>query len=142
MRLLIGIDPGVQTGFAVWNLDDQRFVMIRSLTILEAIQGVTALNDGEEIEVWVEDARLRKYFGRSGRERLQGAGSIKRDCKIWEDFLERAGIKYKMIPPKANKTKLNAASFKKWTMYQGQTNEHGRDAAMLVYGVKTFQWSK
>ena len=39
-----------------------------------------------------------------------------------------------MVDPTNNRTKLNAEQFKRITKYQGQTNEHNRDAAMLVYG--------
>ena len=31
--------------------------------------------------------------------------------------------------------KLDAAAFKRLTSWQGRTSEHGRDAAMLVWGI-------
>ncbi len=136
MRLLIGIDPGVKTGLAVWNLEAQRFQSIESCTILEAIEIVATLHRGEDIEVWFEDARLRKWFGKKGREALQGAGSIKRDCSIWEDALTRAGIKFKAIPPMRNITKVDAKLFARMTGITSPTNEHSRDAAMLVFKMK------
>ena len=87
------------------------------------------------VQVRLEDARKRKWFGDSGRERLQGAGSVKRDCVIWEEFLNDRKIPYMLIAPKNNSTKLSAESFKKITGYSGRTNEHTRDAAMLVFGI-------
>ena len=38
--------------------------------------------------------------------------------------------------PKDNKTKLNADQFSRITKWEGRTNEHGRDAAMLIFGRK------
>lgn len=90
--------------------------------------------EGRNIFVRVEDARQRKWFGNSGREKLQGAGSAKRDAKIWDDFLKDNGIPYEMVAPKNNRTKLSAEQFTKYTGWKGKTNEHGRDAGMLVYG--------
>lgn len=77
-----------------------------------------------------------KWYNDAGksRDKLQGAGSIKRDCKIWEDFLRDKGIPFKLIAPKNNTTKLSAPAFKSITGYTGRTCEHSRDAAMMVYG--------
>ncbi len=64
----------------------------------------------------------------------QGAGSVKRDCKIWEDFLTDLDIPFEMVAPRKGMTKYSAAAFKKLTGYEGKTSEHARDAAMLVFG--------
>jgi hypothetical protein len=89
----------------------------------------------------VEDARQRKWFGKMDAEQRkygaavrEGAGSIKRDCQIWEEFLEFMGIKYELVAPKNNKTKLDQKLFSNYTGWKERTNEHARDAAMLVYG--------
>lgn len=42
--------------------------------------------------------------------------------------------KKEMVPPKNNKTKLDATKFKQITGWKERTNEHGRDAAMLCFG--------
>jgi hypothetical protein len=59
---------------------------------------------------------------------------VKRDCQIWEDYLTDLRIPFEMVAPKNNATKLTAEQFRRITGYEGKTNEHGRDAAMLVYG--------
>ena len=64
---------------------------------------------------------------------MQGAGSIKRDAKIWEDFLMDIGVNHEMISPAKNRTKLKADTFKTYTGWENPTNEHSRDAAMLVF---------
>lgn len=134
---IIGIDPGVSTGFCVWNRPGKRIKVIGTLKIHEAISEVRLWHESTSgyLFVRVEDARKRKWFGNSGREKLQGAGSAKRDAKIWEDFLTDLGVNFEMVAPKNNKTKLNSKAFKKITGWEGKTNEHSRDAGMLVVGL-------
>jgi hypothetical protein len=136
--IYIGIDPGVNTGLALWCPRTKLFLDIQTVGILDAMELVLEyreLYDGE-IQVIFEDARLRGWFGKSGREVLQGAGSIKRDCQIWEEFLIGEGILFTKMKPAAGKTKWTTALFSKATGWLGKTNVHGRDAAMLVFGRK------
>lgn len=130
----IGIDSGTNTGIAIWNSNNKCFVCIETLKIHEAMQMVVDHSQLHNVSVRVEDARLRKWFGKSGREQLQGAGSIKRDAVIWEDFLKDLGIKYEMVAPKNNTTKLTSEQFKRLSKWDKRTSEHSRDAAMLVIG--------
>lgn len=138
--LYIGIDAGTHTGIAVWNKTDRRLQMVETMTITQAIDFVkeTAIRSAVlgtcEVIVFLEDARKRTWFGRSGREQLQGAGSIKRDCSIWETFCDELGVECRKIAPKHNTTKLTASQFKVLTNWAGRTSEHARDAAMLVFG--------
>ena len=135
-KYIIGIDPGVNTGFAVWNREQKEFSLVTCDKIhnIMAMIKITLQNFGaEDIFVRLEDARLRTWFGNSGREQLQGAGSIKRDCGIWQDFLHDLGLQFELVPPKKNKTKVSATWFKTVAKWVGRTNNHGRDAAMLVF---------
>lgn len=141
-ELYIGIDPGVNTGFAVWNKTEQKLDMLDTMTITQAMKTVEDFNgvldevtDTEyKVVVFMEDARQRNWFGQSGREKLQGAGSVKRDCAIWETFCQEADIELRKIAPKNNYTKLSAEQFRKLTGWKGRTSDHARDAAMLVFG--------
>ena len=84
-EIVIGLDPGVQTGVAIWSVTDKKFLNIVTAKVHVAGKMVEAIK-ARKILVRFEDARLRKWFGNSGREKLQGAGSVKRDCKMWEDL--------------------------------------------------------
>lgn len=128
---LIGIDPGVNTGVAVWN--GTELERVESTDIICAMEIVRHYNDYHNIQVYYEDARLRHWFGSSGREKLMGAGSVKRDSQIWETFCKGYDIPYVAVAPKDNMTKLNAKQFALYTGWKGRTNEHERDAAMLVF---------
>ena len=136
MTVVIGIDPGVNTGIAVWDRPLQTFMSIETVQIHQAMEKVRQLHGAGMVhEVVFEDARLRTWFGTKGREALQGAGSIKRDCSIWEGYLQHLGVKYRIVPPKAVRTKLNAEKFQRMTNWPHRTSEHARDAAMVVWGM-------
>lgn len=132
----IGIDPGTRTGLAAWDDREKRFLEISTLMIHEAMERVKAyLPAPEGCRIYVEDARLRKWYGKKGRESLQGAGSIKRDSAIWDDYLKALGADYRMLPPQVGGTKIWDLPFKNLTGWTGKrTSEHARDAAMIVYG--------
>lgn len=140
--LYIGIDPGTHTGVAVWNHTTHRLESVETMTITQAMDEVrwshNLLDDDTGIEyevvVFMEDARKRTWFGNAGRAKLQGAGSIKRDCAIWETFCEELGVECRKIAPKNNYTKLTAKQFKTLTNWAGHTSDHSRDAVMLVFG--------
>lgn len=129
--LIVGIDPGVNTGYAVW--DGEKLTHCESMDIVTALWTVKDLSDNFSIKVYFEDARQRHWFGSSGREKLLGAGSVRRDSQIWETFCQKRGIPYCAVAPKDNMTKLNAKMFNLYTGWKGKSNEHGRDAAMLAF---------
>jgi len=132
----IGIDPGTKTGVAAYNVETKQIIACKTSGIVNVMSLITLLAYDEEflVEIWFEDARKRKWFGNSGREKLQGAGSIKRDCSIWEEFCNEHSIKHKMIPPRDISTKMDKKLFAKITGWTGRTSEHSRDAAMIVFG--------
>lgn len=135
--IFIGIDTGVHTGFAVWHSDTKYLAEVSTLTITQAMERIKLIADlrGKDcIRLFIEDARQRKWFGTSGREKLQGAGSVKRDASIWEDWCKEQGFEYQMVAPKNNRTKLSGSQFKTLTKWQSNTSVHGRDAALLVFG--------
>lgn len=131
----IGIDPGTHTGVAVWDSKEGKFLSLETLPIHRAMVEVMNLRIGREILVVFEDARQRKWYGKGNTNaKLQGAGSVKRDCSIWEDFCKDYGIPFRAIPPVKGATKITPEYFKLISHYKGRTSEHSRDAAMLVIG--------
>lgn len=137
-KYAIGIDTGVHTGYAVWDIEAQRLLSCKTMKIDVAMETIRETWDaGNSILVIVEDARLRKFFkGENMAAKQQGAGSIKRDAKIWEDYLTRLRIDFKLVNPTSRKTKITSEYFKKISKFEGRTSNHARDAAMLVLGYK------
>lgn len=140
--IYVGIDTGTHTGYAVWDSTSKELKECTSLMIHQAMERVRRLHGeyGRDLLVRIEDPRQRTWFGTERmsrdeeRKRLQGVGSVKRDASIWEDFLSDAGVRFQMVAPKNNTTKISAEYFKSITKWTARTNEHGRDAAMLVVG--------
>ncbi|MCF0201751.1 MAG: hypothetical protein HUK08_00160 [Bacteroidaceae bacterium] len=138
---VIGIDTGTHTGYAVWSVSEHRLMRLDTLKIHEAMRAVENLaascrTEGLSLLVRFEDARQRKYIqklsAKQDRDRLQGVGSVKRDCSIWEDFLKALEIDYDPVPPKNNRTKLKPDFFSIIAKWNKRCSEHARDAAMLV----------
>lgn len=133
-HILIGIDPGTQTGLSAYDPDKQELIFVKSGSLIEMYH---ELMEWEEVvgRIRIEDARKRKWFGNRSKFKQQGAGSIKRDCKIWEEICQFHELPYEMVHPVRGGTKMNAEVFEKITGWEGQTNEHKRDSAMLVFGL-------
>lgn len=139
--IAIGVDPGVHTGFAVWHSQEKRFLQVRELKIHRALAEVEILATAfPELVVIFEDARKRQWFGgadarqaKYGAAIREGVGSVKRDCTIWEEYLEDRALPYSARLPM--NTKWPAERFRMTTGWSERTNEHARDAGMLVYGM-------
>lgn len=137
-----GIDPGKHTGVAMY--DGVQLVEVATVPVHRALQMVAsfvevAQANGIPVRVVFEDARKRRWLPKERnvseyRGRLMGAGSVERDCTIWEDFLKDLGVDFIAQAPRAGMTKLSPESFARLTGWKGRTSNHARDAAMLVYG--------
>ena len=141
MAILVGIDPGVKTGFAVWDTTRRKLLRVETLTIVDALKATLDYrgNCGADPVVYFEDARLRKWLPQERnfseyRGKLMGAGSVKRDCEIWETFCLRERITFHALPPTKGLTKWSPEAFAGVTGWKGRTSNHARDAAMLVFG--------
>lgn len=135
-RYVFGIDPGVQTGLGLWDRTEKRLIVVETMPIHRAL--LTVLEKCGSCEVRVEDARQRKWFGsrdanqaKYGAGVREGAGSVKRDCTIWEDFCAEYEIPCRMLAPAARLTKWSPEYFEKVTGWTGRTSKHSRDAAVL-----------
>lgn len=138
--LYIGIDCGSHTGFAVWDSVAVDFVEISTYRLWKALEVARKYaSDYPEVTIVFEDARQRKWLPRETSEsdyrgRLMGAGSVKRDAAIWEEFCKDNRIPYEALPPQRGLTKWHAAYWASVTGWKGRTSNHARDAALLVMG--------
>lgn len=135
--IYIGIDPGVNTGFAVLNKGTGSLALY-TLMLHEGFDLARSLKN--EIKyVVIEDPNLWTHFhnSKNAKEKMQGAGSIKRDYKAWVDFLTSEGIEFKSVRPDKTRNKLakDKNKFKQITGYNHRSTEHARVAGMLVFGL-------
>ena len=135
----IGIDPGTHTGLAVWDSDYKRFSLVATVSLWEALLEVSNQGSRHPVTVVFEDARERKWLpaernNSEYRGKLMGAGAVKRDSAIWQEFLNDNNIPYQRKAPAKGLTKWSEDSFKKLTGWKGRTSNHARDAALLVWG--------
>lgn len=135
-KISIGIDPGKNTGFAVFCHTEKRLIECRTLLIHEALEIVRHIAEYDEhTEVVIEDPFTWVPFRRqkADNSRLQGAGSVKRDFTIWKDFCESNKIQYRTVKLQSAKKKLPAKQFFQLTGWSEKSSVHARDAAMLVF---------
>lgn len=138
--IIVGLDPGTHTGVAVWDCAAQRFQSVQALPVHRALEFVGGLIETTPLlPVIFEDARQRKWFGHDARQKQQGAGAAKRDAAIWDDFLEDKGVPYLARCPAAGSTKWPADRFRNLTGWTATTNEHARDAGVLVFGYRVHE---
>ena len=131
--LIVGIDPGVTTGFAIWSETDKRLTDVTSLGCIEAMTRCELMHrSGALKRIVLEDARMSSRRD-PNRARAQGAGSVKRDCSLWGEWAELHQVPLLSIRATKGMTKWDAATFQRITGWQGRTNSHGRDAAVLVF---------
>ena len=129
---IIGIDPGTHTGVAI-----KEGGMLKIVETGKIWWAINLVHEWAEYHgkgntlVRIEDARKRTWFGNTGAEKYKGAGSIARDCAIWEETLTELGIPFQLVHPK-NVKATTADHFKRLTGWTGRTSIHAREAAWMV----------
>lgn len=128
---VIGIDPGTKTGVAFRKVKDNHITQAWTCSILKAMEWLKFFRIAHDPFVFIEDPNLRKWFGNTGREKLQGAGSIKRDFAIWTEFLTFFSIPFHPVAP-ANVKTYTPEALRTYNIYTGKTSIHARDAIAMA----------
>jgi hypothetical protein len=139
---LIGIDPGVNTGFAISK--DGKIINVKTVDFWDCIK---LLRDMQNmgIVVYVENPNVNKpvFYKRGANNTAmmqrvaQNVGSNKRDATLIIDFCTRNGIDVRPQTPQRGAKDIDAKYFQLLTGYDKSTSQHGRDAGMLIAG-RTF----
>jgi hypothetical protein len=138
-KILIGIDPGSTNGFAVYDCETKHLTSVYGFKTWEVIARINCyLSKNLEIKVYIEDPTTWKPFKGIANQahRMKGAGSVTARFHAILEYLEDNDINHVRVPIQGNAKKMNAEMFKKVTGFVGRTNEHGRDAALLIFGRK------
>ena len=151
--IYIGIDPGESTGLAIWDSRQGKITIMTTTTFWGAINTIKLNSDSPtHIHVVIEDCTQNApVFGIENTYRStkglhanklravarQGinVGTVMEKTKLMIKWLEDNNILHsKVRPTKKSATKLKADTFNNITKWNKRTNEHQRDAAMLVFG--------
>ena len=134
MSLLLGIDPGVQTGIAIYRagqLDELRTIAPHE--IADCISG------NQPSRVVFEDSRLISFVFTQVKSRAaalkmaRNVGEIDAWSRLIVAVCGELGIACHGISPKGKGAKVGAAEFARLTGWLSASNQHERDAAMVAY---------
>jgi hypothetical protein len=139
---VIGIDPGKETGIAIFDTITGLLENVYSSTFWGAITAIDlliaeSLPDKYELcaivelpknkSVWHKGAKYRGAIERTA----VNVGSVIREAELIIDYLKNCNIKTITQHPQG---KVDADYFKRITGWTGRTNSHSRDAGMLCWG--------
>ena len=132
--MIIGIDPGKHNGYAEYY--NGKLITVTSLHTWSVISRLES--QILPYKVYIEDPTTWKPFKNTSNQshKLKGAGSV--TARFWAivEYLEDHNIQFVKVPIQGTSKKMNAKMFEKVTGWGERTNEHGRDAAMLVFNRK------
>jgi tRNA/tmRNA/rRNA uracil-C5-methylase (TrmA/RlmC/RlmD family) len=151
-KVHIAIDAGATTGIAIWDgsylkLDSGRFWDI--VYWIEKYIYDDLKPSQTEFIIYVENPNLNKItFRRRGNMRIddrkaQNVGMNKRDAQLWVEWCECNNLPHQSVKPlrkkkngvniwKGNDGKISHEEFVTLTKYSKQTNQHERDACLVL----------
>jgi hypothetical protein len=136
---VIGIDPGVETGVAVWQAEIKRFIALETLDFWRTFTYLSTFPK-DSTKVVVENPALNnfsyarhKQTGKDGLKIARNSGGNCREAELLIEGLKRDG--YDVMEIKPTRRKWTAEQLKRYTGYEGRTNQHVRDAMALVHGL-------
>ena len=148
-NIYIGIDP--DKGWAEWDADAQKLIAVDTVDfwkINERLQKIAAMHQASEVTVriYIETPQynapvfLKPNRPNATREFVkiaQNVGENKAKAKLLvarcHELFGKVNV-IEMTPNKKSATKWTGERFKFQTGWKPRTSEHGRDAAMLVFG--------
>lgn len=134
--MLIGIDPGQNTGIAYFT--DGKLSKLETVAphqLREVISGAS--------RVIFEDSRLTSFMFTTVKSRpaalkmARNVGQIDAWCSLIVSICEQLGVPAHGVSPKGKGSKLDAETFAKVTGWAEKSNEHTRDAAMVAFPYRT-----
>ena len=132
--LILGIDPGAHTGVA--RIEDGQLVSLQTIAPHEIER---TLREAAPDRVVFEDSRLQSHTWTRGKsiaataKMARNVGQVDAWCSLITAVCGELGIPAHGISPKSKGAKIKDAAFIEVTGWQGRSNEHTRDAAMVAW---------
>lgn len=134
MSTILGIDPGAHTGVA--RIEGGQLVSLQTIAPHEIER---TLREAAPDRVIFEDSRLQSHIWTRGKsvaataKMARNVGQIDAWCRLITAVCGELGIPAHGISPKSKGAKTKEAAFVEATGWQGRSNEHTRDAAMVAW---------
>lgn len=136
MSTIVGIDPGAQTGIAIYHCG--KLIALRTIApwnlpdeLRNSLRGAS--------RIVFEDSRLtspvwsRKTSPEARIKIARNVGQVDAWCGLITAVCGELGIPAHGISPKNKGAKLDAAQFAARTGWAGRCNQHERDATMVAW---------
>jgi len=141
LKTIIGVDPGVHTGIAVYDCQSKSFTKVKSLSWWDAYWFIVEYNRDSCLIAIENSSTQKRIWQRGGGKTARVMGAIGRsigqnnaDAKRLQSGLERKCFRVVSVKPKH--TKMSAVQVKALTGCKLRTNEHNRDAIMIVWRLR------
>lgn len=140
--IVIGIDPGVETGYAEWSRSRKQFIELNTLSFWATHDRIVQFNPFD-VEIFIEnpDSKRAMYqrtdeieHARTREQIARKIGSNRREASLLIERFQSLGYTVRAVSPIKEK-KWNAEVFRRLTKYKGRTSQHVRDAGRLVFGM-------
>lgn len=134
MSVVLGIDPGQNTGMAVYI--NGELVRLSTVTPMALADSIRATRPDRVI---FEDSRLTSFMFTTVRSRpvalnmARKVGQVDAWCGLITAVCAHLGIPCHGVSPKNKGKKLDAKAFAQTTGWTEASNEHNRDAAMVAW---------
>ena len=132
--ILLGIDPGQNTGLAIF--DGGRLAELRTIAPVEIDRAITSIMPRRVI---FEDSRLQSHLWTTSTAKAtlakiaRNVGEVDAWCKLIVAVCERLDITSHGISPLGKGHKMAADQFERITGWTGRSNQHERDGAMVAW---------
>ena len=132
--ILLGIDPGQNTGLAIF--DGGRLAELRTITPVEIDRAITSIMPGRVV---FEDSRLQSHLWTTSTAKAtlakiaRNVGEVDAWCKLIVAVCAGLDIPAHSVSPLGKGKKMAADQFQRITGWDGPSNQHCRDAAMVAW---------
>ena len=134
MSLILGIDPGSNTGLATYIGGN-----LVHLDTIAPVEIAARIELARPTRAVFEDSRLLSHTWTQVKSRpaalkmARNVGEVDAWCKLIVAVCEQFAIPAHGISPKGKGAKVGAAEFERITGWTARSNEHERDAAMVAW---------
>lgn len=133
---LLGIDPGAETGLALfWPCGLTDLETIAPMQIerrIRALMPARVVFEDSRLEKRVWNARAKTAYG-AALAASRSVGQVDAWCNLITAICAEMGIPAHGISPARKGAKLDAAAFARVTGWRARCNQHERDAAMVAW---------